>query len=161
VEEIQPKNHYTKIQEQLQAGLVQIVYDRIGKEESEGEKHWNDFIISKDRIVSDQGIEIDRIHPDSLRALCHYAAILVSESTNIGIMYDSEDVRKTSDGRTIKGIFTVWGTTTNLVQEHAITRPSRPEVMRKNDLSALMNNGKTYGTKVPRSTSRLTGGDRF
>ena len=71
-------NPILQTQEQLQNGLTaEIRNDFNGAEQ----------IIWLNDIETKYGFDTDKVHPETLRALCHYAAVATGEVTNTAVLF--------------------------------------------------------------------------
>jgi hypothetical protein len=144
MEREQTKNQQQLVQEQLHDGILAIIRAHFGSEAPEGKAKRDSIEISKDRLITNEHIDTESVHEETLRALCHYAAMAAGESTDMTIIYDPDDERKLKDGRTIKGIFTI------------LERGAVPEFKPHVDT----HNKRSHG-RVPAHITRITGRRTF
>lgn len=76
-----PRSRIQQLQDEIRSGLV--------------EKIKNDFTGVKLRvlmqdIIAENNIETDSVHPETLRALGHYASVEAGETTNTAILFDPQ-----------------------------------------------------------------------
>jgi hypothetical protein len=77
--ENQLDNPYYNTQDHISDGIVQKI-----------KSHYKGVRLSilLNEIVSENDINLDPLHPETVRALCHYASVLAGEATNTAILFE-------------------------------------------------------------------------
>lgn len=76
-----PNNHIRHLQDQIRDGIVHKI---------ECYFHGTRLSILLSRVAETNEFKTDDVHPETLRALCHYAAVLAGEQTNTAILFVPE-----------------------------------------------------------------------
>lgn len=74
-------NHIRYLQDQIRDGIVHKI---------ERYFHGGRMSILLSRVAEANDFKTDDVHPETLRALCHYAAVVAGEQTNTAILFIPE-----------------------------------------------------------------------
>lgn len=78
MEQHRPDNHIRHLQDQIRDGIVQKI-ERYFRGEH--------LSILLSHVAESNNFQTDKVHPETLRALCHYVAVLVGEQTDTAILF--------------------------------------------------------------------------
>ena len=81
MEQQQPDNHIRHLQDQIRDGIVQKI---------ECYFHGERLSILLSNVAESYNFRTDEVHPETLRALCHYVAVLAGEQTDTAILFVPE-----------------------------------------------------------------------
>ena len=81
MENERPNNHIRYLQDQIRDGIVHKI---------ERYFHGARMSIPLSQVAEANDIKTDAVHPETLRALCHYVAVLAGEQTNTAILFVPE-----------------------------------------------------------------------
>lgn len=81
MEKHRPDNHIRHLQDQIRDGIVHKI---------ECYFHGERLSILLSNVAESYNFRTDEVHPETLRALCHYVAVLAGEQTDTAILFVPE-----------------------------------------------------------------------
>lgn len=81
MEQNRPDNHIRHLRDQIRDGIVQKI-ERYFRGEH--------LSILLSNVAESNNFQTDKVHPETLRSLCHYVAVLVGEQTDTAILFVPE-----------------------------------------------------------------------
>lgn len=130
----QPNNHIRHLQDQIRDGIVHKI---------ECYFHGARLSILLSHLAESNNFRTDQVHPETLRALCHYVAVLAGEQTDTAILFVPEvntvwvDDGYSSREETVENEFIVVPRSPSVTFKRSITREALTEydVLRRKSLS--------------------------
>jgi hypothetical protein len=147
------QNSQQQAQEQIQDGLTTEILS-----EFTGEDH----VIWLNEVEAKYGFDTDKIHPETLRALCHYAAVATGEITDTAVLFRRVS-KLQGEGYAQREVATYEFIVTQRAQpleiKREITYEKRPTQTNHgtNNSAPAIRNNHTRSSRMPdQRTNRLT-----